>query len=382
MIESRAMPHNIPAERAILGALMQWPDKVLPAVAELGLKPRHFYRPDYGNLFELFVGMEASGTPITLAVTIPEALMAGGSDQYGDFSEALELPDRVSTPANVRHYAELVLDDFHHRQMIVAANDIREGAYDRSAKPAELADRGIAALSCRDINPINGGLLRIGSEMRKIVEAAENPEAPRQDPPRPTGFRDLDDLLGGGLYGGEVLVLAGRPAMGKSAIAMQMAVNMARGKSHHDQRASAVFSLEMRRRLLEGRLLATEGQTSAQDARNGSPVSARDLDRMQWALKRLESVPLFVDQTPGQTMSQITARARRLHRAEGPLGVIVIDYLQLIKEEPGAGRRNREQAVAAMSLNASSWRRISTVPSSSSRSSTGAPRPATTAGHA
>ncbi len=353
MSEHREIPNNIDAERSVLGACQQWPQRVLPSLAKVGLKPEHFHYHTHGNLFEAFLRMEREGTPID-TVTLGELLTQSDSNQrFGGISKVLEMQDFVPSGTNAGYHGKLIVEAAKRRHLINTLRDAQTAAYDAIDDPVQVADRAIAALSSETMRVGVGGLRRIGEDMADIVHVAQNPDSEdvKRRSCRSTGFWHLDHLLGGGAFGGDLVILAGRPGMGKSALAMQIATNWARGKRKGDELAVAVFSLEMGQRQLEGRLLATEGQADARAIRSGRNVTSEDIDKVVWALKRFESVPLFIDEG-ALAMSDIVARAKRLANEEGQLGGIVIDYLQLVKEEPGSGRRNREQAVAAMSRTA------------------------------
>ena len=341
---ARPLPSDVSAERALLGAAMQWPDRVLAEVGGLGLRAWHFYRPEHQQLFGLLLQMERDGESIDL-VTVPSKIARSGrAADYGGIEYVVELPDHVPSSASVGHYARGVIDDERRRTLIDAVDTVRAKALEGRDDPNQVADIAIGKLLAGHDGGQSGGWIAVTDTLDVVVEDAReailNPEA--RDSGRSTGFRDLDAKLGG-LYPGDLVIIAGRPAMGKSALAVQIAENSAKSGP------VGIFSLEMPRIDLARRLVCKRARINVQRLRcNG--LNEIEFGRLELAVKGLAS-NLYVDDEAALTVGEIAARARRLARAQGPLSLLVIDYLQIMGEELG-GHSSREREVAHMSKSA------------------------------
>ena len=341
---ARALPSDVAAERALLGAALQWPDRVLAELGGLGLRSWHFYRPEHQQLFGLLVEMERDGEPIDL-ITVPERIARSGrAGDYGGIEYVVELPDHVASPASVGHYARGVIDDERRRSLIDAVDVVRAKAIEGRDDPTQVADIAIGKLLAGHESGSHGGWITVADTLKVVVEDAReailNPRNRKTG--QSTGFRDLDSMLGG-LFPGDLIIVAGRPAMGKSAIAVQMAEHAARSGP------VGVFSLEMPRIDLARRLVCKRSKINVQRLRQNDLTDA-EFGRLQGAVDGLAPT-LFVDDQAALTVGEIAARARRLERAQGPLALLVIDYLQIMGEELG-GNSSREREVAHMSKSA------------------------------
>jgi len=339
------MPHSIESERALLGAAMQWPDRVLTELSALGLQGYHFYRPEHQQLFGMLLEMEREGEPIEVTNIAETVVRSGRAGDFGGVAYVVELPDHCPSAGSAMHYARRIIADERRRTLIDAADDVRRLAVEGTQDPTDVADIAVGRILAGHDAVSVGGWVPIGETLRLVVDEAEasfaNPEARRAGVS--TGFRELDSKIGG-LFPGDLVVLAGRPAMGKSALAMQIAEHVAQSDG-----PVGVFSLEMPRDDLARRMACVRASVNVQAMRT-QRLSRVELDRLQRSLKT--KIPrLFVDDKAGLTISQISARARRLARQEGTLALIVLDYLQIVGEELGP-RNNREREVAHMSTQA------------------------------
>jgi replicative DNA helicase len=323
---------------------MQWPDRVLAELGGLGLRAWHFYRPAHQQLFGLLLEMERAGEAIDL-VTVPNKIARSGrAGDYGGIEYVVELPDHVPSSASVGHYARGVIDDERRRTLIDAVDTVRARALDGREDPNQVADVAIGKLLAGHDGGSHAGWVSVADTLQVVVEDAReailNPEARKSG--QSTGFRDLDVKLGG-LYPGDLIILAGRPAMGKSALAVQIAEHAA------ESGPVGVFSLEMPKIDLARRLVCKRAKINVQRLRRND-LTETEFGRLARSVDGLAR-SLWVDDQAALTVGEVAARARRLERAQGPLALLVIDYLQIMGEELG-GHSSREREVAHMSKSA------------------------------
>lgn len=335
--EGRTLPQSLEAERAVLGGLMLDPERVRD-VAEI-VKPVDFYRAAHARLFKLMVEMTERGEP-TEMVAIIERIGVTAADDYGGLSYVSSLPDSVPSTQNLDYYARVVRDQAIRRKLIFSAQDIAERVYQGGDELPELLSRSEETLlSITRSAPTQGGWAEVGRLAGAICDdVVERAHAPRDTHGLPTGYRGLDKMLGG-LLGSQLILLAARPAMGKTAISLSLAQNVA----HHGV-GVGFFSMEMSKEELTGRLLCAEGRIRM-GAMKGATLTREEWGRLRAARRRVEALPIYIEETPGLTPQQVEQRARRLVADHPDVGLIIVDYVQL---EGSADRRaNREQVVSA-----------------------------------
>ena len=327
-IPARIPPQNVEAEQALLGAILA-NNNALEKVSEF-LKPVHFASPVHAAIYQAIVTLHSRGH-IADPVTLKGYLANDGLlDEVGGVKYLMDLAATAMTIINVEDYGKLIFDRYLRRQLIDIGTDVVNDAYavsldkDAMAQMTE-AESKIYKLSTE--GQVGGGPQQfhaaLDEVMQEIAEARKNPDGLSGVP---TGFRDLDRKMSG-LHNSDLIILAGRPGMGKTAFATCLAFNTARSFMNDvkERRGVAFFSLEMSSSQLAGRILSMETQISSEKLRSGK-INDDEWRRIATFAGDLEKVPLYVDDTPGLNVTQIHNRCRRMKG----LGLIVIDYLQLI----------------------------------------------------
>lgn len=338
-METRPFPQSMDAERALLGGLITDPEQV----EEVGqvVKAEMFYRPDHGALYELLFAMRNEGTVIDV-VTVSERVMRGGEEErFGGLAYVLSLPEATPSTANLKHYAEVIREKASLRSIIAAAQELTSKAYSEQESSDLVAQASSAFMSLGENEARRSWgqmSLILDEELTRIERLSSTPDAVTGTT---TGFIDLDDKLAG-LQPTDLLILAARPAMGKTAFALNLAQNacLIGGK------AVGLFSLEMGRGQLVTRMLCCHAQVEAGKVRTGN-LDSEDWERLLEASEELRKGRIHIDDTPGVTMSDVRARARRLKAIEPELGLIVIDYLQLMQADDP--KMPRQQQISEIS---------------------------------
>jgi replicative DNA helicase len=345
----RVTPHNAEAEQELLGAILT-NNKAYEKVGEF-LKPEHFYDPVHSRIFETIHALVQRGEiadPVTLKAYFendPALESVGGAGYLG------ELAGSVISVVNAEHYGRIIHDLYLRRQLIDMGEDMVNEAYSHNLEGAALDQIEGAEKKLFDLattGDIQGGFQPFSQSLRVAIDMAE--EAFKRDSQVTgvtTGLIDLDRKLGG-LHPSDLLILAGRPSMGKTALATNIA--FAAAKAHMRTNGSegagvAFFSLEMSAEQLATRILADEAQVASEKIRRGD-LKPEDFQRFSEASSILSRVPFYVDDTPALSIAAVRTRARRLARTSGNLGLIVVDYLQLLRGTGGKSSENRVQEVS------------------------------------
>lgn len=344
----RTMPHNPEAEKSLLGAIFV-NNRAYETVSEF-LRPEHFAYPQHGRIFEACTKLIERGQiadPITLKryFEADENLADIGGPAY-----LAELAASAVTVINAGEYGHLVYDLFLKRELIALGEDVVNSAYggevDESAtSQIENAEQGLYDLATS--GEYEGGFQAFKDSVIAAIDVAtvaHNREGGLAGVG--TGFRDLDSLLGG-LHASDLLILAGRPGMGKTALATNIAYNAAYNYQHSEGREGAVvgfFSLEMSAEQLASRILSEQSDISSDRMRKGE-LANEEFNRLSAASTTLHQIPIFIDDTPALTVSALRTRARRLKRQHN-LGLIVVDYLQLIAGSGSSRNDGRVQEVS------------------------------------
>lgn len=337
----RVYPQAVEAERAMLGGMILQPDRI-PEIAGMGLHGDHFHRPEHGNLFRVLVEMHGRGDAIDL-VTVPERISRDGEqDKYGGISYVLGLPDQIPSTTNLPHYARVVLDKALLRNLIDTAQNVSERAYAQPDDVHILMDQAAREILSLGSGVGVGSWEQISLTLDQAVQDLE--ELSNSDGPvagHTTGFADLDKMLAG-LHGSDLLILAARPAMGKTALALNIAQNVAL----LEKKAVGIFSMEMSRAQLVTRMVCCQGLVDGNKVRTGE-LDSEDWERFLDASDELRGTRVFIDDTPGLSITDLRSRAKRLKAEQEDLALIVIDYLQLMNGDDK--RAPREQQISAIS---------------------------------
>jgi len=338
-ILDRQPPYNAQAEMAVLGSILLKPDVCDEVV--LVLRPDDFYDDAHAKLFECMLGMHDAGRKIDITLLVDELKRQGNYEKLGGAQFLAGIGEAVPTAAHVAHYANIVRTDATSRSLIDASTEILRDAYDPGNDPRVLlgqAEQKIFAILDRRGASNVSSITDILQDAMDRIEARLRGEHVGSGVD--TGFKDLDDLMGG-LHNSELVILAARPSMGKTAFAMNIAENVALY-----QRQPVLFvSLEMSSIELADRLLCSVAEVDSRRLRNGT-ISKQDRKRLAETAGRISESLLFVDDSPSRTVTEIAAAARRLKRRRQGLGLIVIDYLQLL--QPDDPRDPRQEQVAKM----------------------------------
>src|SRR5499427_6391136 len=347
----RTAPHNIELEQALLGAILV-NNEAFYRVSDF-LEPRHFFEPIHQKLFEIAASLVRVGktaTPITLKTFLPPDIDVAGLtvSQY-----LARLAAEATTVINAADYGRTIYDLALRRALIGIGEDLVNTAYDspvdsRPQDQIEEAERSLYELA--ETGRYDGGFQRFAQALTTAVEMAAH--AYQRDgrlSGLATGLKDLDRMMGG-LQKSDLIILAGRPGMGKTALATNLAYNVARaweGNVRADGQIESTnggivgfFSLEMSAEQLATRIIAEQTEIASYRIRRGE-ISPSDFDRIAETAREMERMPLYIDETGGLSIAQLAARARRLKRQRG-LDLLVIDYIQLLQ---GSTRRALEGRV-------------------------------------
>ncbi|AOV06371.1 replicative DNA helicase [Sporosarcina ureilytica] len=336
----RVPPHNNEAEQSVIGAVFLEPQALITA-AEV-LIPEDFYRIAHQKIFGTMLSLSDKGQPIDV-VTVTEELTAKKElEDVGGISYLTEVANSVPTAANIMHYANIVEEKSLLRRLIRVATQIVEDGFTREDEVEELlseAEKNMMEVSNRK----NAGDFKHIKDV--LVQTYDNIEQLHTQQGEvtgiPTGFTDLDKITAG-FQRNDLIIVAARPSVGKTAFALNVAQNVATKTSEN----VAIFSLEMGADQLVMRILCAEGNIDAQVMRTGS-LEDEDWRKLTMAMGSLSNAGIFIDDSSGIRVNEIRSKCRRLQQEHG-LGMVIIDYLQLIQ---GSGRsgENRQQEVSEIS---------------------------------
>ena len=345
-VSNRQPPNDQPAEQGVLGGILIHGNDVLAGIAST-LSPKDFYDPRHAIIYEAMLELYDGNRPVD-EITVASILSDNSRlDQIGGQAFLAELGAVVLAAGHVDHYAQNVKDKSLLRSFISATYEAVEQAHLAQADPdaaLEEAERLIFAATqqrlTQEVMPLSK-LAHIA--LARIEERIKNRH---QIPGVPTGFKRLDEMTTG-LQPGDLIIIAARPSMGKTAFALNITTNAA--LKH--QVPTAFFSLEMSKESLAMRLLASEAMVSGQKIRSGYISYERDFPQLRDATVRLSEAPIYIDDTPALSVLEMRAKARRL-KAEYGLGLIMVDYLQLMRGRADANSREQEISEISRSLKA------------------------------
>ena len=338
----RPLPSNLEAERSILGAILLDNHALNTAVEKL--RPEDFFLEPHRRIFERMIGLGETQQAIDL-VTLTESLdRTGELEASGGPAYVAQLLDGVPRISNVEHYARIVKEKAVLRSLIHAADAIQQQALDAGDEADAILDRAESLIFEIAEERIRAGLIGVKELVREGYERLEKifSEGKRLTG-LPTGYARLDNETAG-LQPSELIILAARPSMGKTALALNLAENIALRK----REPVAVFSLEMSKESLLLRLLASQSRVDAHKFRSGH-ISKEDWPKITRGLGELAEAPLWIDDSASATVMEMGAKARRLKRDKG-LSLVVVDYLQLVAARGRFGNRNEEVASISRAL--------------------------------
>jgi replicative DNA helicase len=341
-------PHSLEAEQSVLGGLLldnDAADKVGDVLADAD-----FYSEAHRLIYQHVLRLIADGKPADV-VTVSESLASSQKlDYIGGLAYLGALVGNVPTAANIRHYAQIVRDRSILRQLAATAGDIADAAYNplgRSAKDvldqAEAKVLHIAEQGSRGAQQV----VTIGTLLAGVVDRIEtlyNRDDPSDVTGVPTGFSDLDRMTSG-MQPGDLVVVAGRPSMGKTSLALNIGEHVALAAGL----PVVVFSMEMGASQLALRLIGSVGRLDQHKLRTGR-LAADDWEKLTAALGRLNEAPILIDETPALNAIEVRSRARRLMRTYGKLGLVIVDYLQLMQASTTGENRATEISEISRSM--------------------------------
>lgn len=332
-------PHDIEAEQAILGSMLTDKDAVISALEVL--KEDSFYREDNRAIFSAILSLYSKSEPIDIITVKAELTEQGNFERVGGLEYLAGLPERVPTTSNVEKYIKIVEEKATLRSLIQTSNEMISLGYDESESAdniLDMAERKVFELTqkknTKGYTPLKDVLVESFNELEKLYNQKGFITGV------PSGFIDFDRKTAG-LHNSDLIILAARPAMGKSAFAINIATNAA----VRSNIPVAIFNLEMSKAQVGNRILCSEAMVDSNKVRTGQ-MDDDDWVKLATTLGTLSDAPIYIDDTPGINITGIRTKCRKL-KMEKNIGLIVIDYLQLIQ---GTGKSNsREQEIAEIS---------------------------------
>ncbi|OLC90680.1 MAG: replicative DNA helicase, partial [Acidobacteria bacterium 13_1_40CM_4_58_4] len=335
------MPASVEAERSILGAILL--DNLAYNEAAEHLRPEDFSLDSHRRIYTRMVDLAESSRPIDLITLVEELERRKELEAIGDVGYISGLVDGVPDRPSIEHYIKIVRDKALLRGLIHAANAAIARAAEQGDPAEDILNDAEAAIFQLSEKRIGRGFMGV---QEIVKESFGSVDALLQRGQRITGlathYTDLDEITSG-LQRSDLIIIAARPSMGKTAFALNIAENAA----IEDQKTVGIFSLEMSREALLLRLLCSQAKVDSHKMRTGS-LWRDDMQKVVRAMEQLAHAPIFIDDTPGIALSEMRAKARRLQQSQGKLDLIIVDYLQLMA---GGSRRyeNRTQEVSAIS---------------------------------
>jgi len=354
IVSDRIPPQNLEAEESVIGALLLEKNAILKVAPILGSED--FYRDHYGIMYGAMLSLFDKRVPIDL-VTLSEELERNKQlDQVGGAESLASLVARVPSSAHIVHYAHIVKEKAILRRLITAANRIIQLGFDQALDAAGAIDQAEQALFSvsqkffdKNFVPISDLL---AESFERIDQLHKNKGTIRGIP---TGFKDLDNMLAG-LQRSDLIILAARPSVGKTSLAL----NMAEHAAVEEKKTVAIFSLEMSKEQLIDRLLCGQAGIDSWKLRTGN-LNEDDFRKLNYAMGVLSEAPIFIEDSPTASVTEIRAKARRLQMEHG-LDLVVIDYLQLMEGGRTSTESNRVQEISEISRGLKAMARELNVP--------------------
>ncbi len=343
-MNERSMPQKIDAEQSILGSMFL-SEKALEKIIEV-LNKDMFYLDSHKKIFETIKNLADNKSPIDITTVTAELERKKLLNQVGGVEYLTQIISSVPTAANADEYIKIVEEKFLRRNLIEAGTEIANSGFSSTDDIGEILDDAekkifevVRNRRGSEFKTIQDVLFKAQADLEKLASLKGDITGV------PSGYYDIDKLTSG-FHENELIILAARPAMGKTAFALNMAVNMALNA----KKSVALFNMEMGAEQLISRMLSSVGQIEASKLRTGK-LEHNDWKRVNEAISRLADTKIFIDDTPGVTVSEMRAKCRRLANSEDGLDVVIIDYLQLISgSSKYAGQRQQEVSEISRSL--------------------------------
>jgi replicative DNA helicase len=334
-------PNDVEAEQAVIGSMLTDKDAVISAIEVL--KEEDFYREDNKTIYEAILNLYNRSEPIDIITLKAELTSMGMFDKIGGLEYIVGLPEKVPTTANVEKYISIVKEKSELRRLIKAANEIIEQGYDPTENIDDImnsAEKKIFNImqdkDQKSYSPIKDVLIDAFTELEQLYNQKQHITGV------PTGFIDLDYKTAG-LHNSDLILIAARPAMGKSAFALNIATNAALKAKV----PAVLFSLEMSKEQMVNRILCSEAMVDSNKVRTGK-IDDDDWIKLADTMGDLSEAPIYIDDTPGISINEIRAKCRKL-KLEKNIGLVVIDYLQLVQGSSKRAQGSREQEISEIS---------------------------------
>ncbi|EGQ3775127.1 replicative DNA helicase [Staphylococcus pseudintermedius] len=342
MYEHNRMPHSHEAEQSVLGAIFLDPE-LMSSTQEI-LLPESFYRGAHQHIFRAMMDLNEDGKDIDIVTVLDRLIQEGVVNEAGGPQYLAEITSNVPTTRNIQYYTDVVFKNAVKRKLIHTADSIANDGYNDELDLDTVlndAERRILELSS---TRESDGFKDICDVLGQVYDNAEQlDQNSGQTPGIPTGYRDLDQMTAG-FNRNDLIILAARPSVGKTAFALNIAQKVA---THEDQYTVGIFSLEMGADQLATRMICSSGNVDSNRLRTGT-MTEEDWNRFTVAVGKLSRTKIFIDDTPGVRITDIRSKCRRLKQEHG-LDMIVIDYLQLIQGSGSRASDNRQQEVSEIS---------------------------------
>jgi len=343
-MKERVMPHNIEAEQSVLGSMFLSKYALQKCIENL--ESELFYMDNNAKIFETIKNLNELGSPIDLTTVTSELNNKNILKQVGDVEYLTEIINSVPTASNVDEYIKIVQEKAILRKLIIEATNIVSLGYDTTNNLSDTLDKAEKTI-------LNVVKTRKGTEFKSIKDVLSKTQSDLEKLSKSkseitglsTGFYDFDKLTSG-LHENELIIIAARPAMGKTAFALNLATNIA----INSKKTVALFNMEMGAEQLASRMISSIGQVEGYKMRNGR-LENNDWKRVNEAISRISDTKIYIDDTPGMSISEIRAKCRRLSSSEAGLDIVIIDYLQLINgSSKYSGQRQQEVSEISRSL--------------------------------
>ena len=343
-MNGKELPHDLNAEKSVLGSMFLSKYALQRAVETLSSE--QFYADANSIIFRVLSDFCEKGTPIDLTTVTSELVTRNQLKQVGDVEYLTEIINIVPTAANIDEYIKIVEEKALRRKLIAEATDIATTGYTSTESIGDILDNAekkifsvVKTRKGTEFRSIQDVLFKTQADLEKLAQTKGDITG------LATGFYDLDKVTSG-LHPNELIIIAARPAMGKTAFALNLATNIAM----NSDKGVALFNMEMGAEQLATRMLSSLGQIEGYKLRSGK-LEHNDWKRINEAISKLADTKLFIDDTPGMTIGEIRSKCRRLASSPDGLSVVIIDYLQLISgSEKYAGNRQQEVSEISRSL--------------------------------
>lgn len=340
LFADRTQPQNIEAEQAVLGAIFLRPEAI--SLASERLMPEDFYRAAHLRIFDVMLALSEKNEPIDLVTVTSELQDRRLLEEIGGVAYLSDLANSSPTAANIEYYSRIVEEKSILRRLIRTATDIVSDGYTREEEVDTILDEAEKSILDVSQRRNSGAFISIKDVLVQTYDNIEMLQNRKGEVTGiPSGFVELDRMTAG-FQRNDFIIVAARPSVGKTAFALNIAQSIA---THTDENV-AIFSLEMGAQQLVMRMLCSEGNIDAQRLRTGR-LTEEDWQKLTMAMGSLSGAGIYIDDTPGVRVGEIRAKCRRLKQEKG-LGVVLIDYLQLIQGN-GRSRENRQQEVSEIS---------------------------------